>query len=96
MPPSEWEVLEWEVYWMKRQPGIYWAAVDDFDAHPWARRMSMHAAQLACRPLKMREELRKSRGLGCWGTLYLLQRLAEDGEPEQHLKARRGPRRRLR
>lgn len=51
--------------------------------------MSMHAAQVACRVDRLHPLLSKSKGLGGWGTLYLLQRLGEDGQPEQHFKVGR-------
>ena len=71
---------------MKRRPGVYSATVHDFDAHPWARRMSMRPAQLACRMGAMRQLLRKTKGRGGWGTLYQLQRLGRNGRPEEFFK----------
>ena len=47
--PEEWTALEFEISWMKHHPGIYHAAVEDWVAHPWARRISVQvdASRLA-------------------------------------------------
>lgn len=42
--------------------------------------------QAACVMWRLRPRLKKTQGQAGWGTLYLLQRLSEEGAPEPHYK----------